>query len=83
MYVNGNLAALVSNEVGPGFGQPVDANIPVELTPEMIDFYNRQNTLTVPGTNIPVNVKPATDQLTNILVYLAIAGVVLYMLRRN
>lgn len=77
MYVNGNLAALVSNEVGPGFGQPVDA-----MRAALIDPAD-QFLPTIPGTSIPVNVKPATDQLTNMLVYLAIAGVVLYMLRRN
>lgn len=56
--------------------------VPVELTPEMVDFY-KISAPTIPGTNIPVNTKPATDQLSNMLVYLAIAGVVLLMLRRK
>jgi hypothetical protein len=57
------------------------AETPVELTPEMIDFYNRSQMPNIPGTSIPLNVKPATDQLSNMLVYLAIAGVVLLMMR--
>ena len=61
MYVNGNLGELVSNTVGPGFGESVE--------------------LTVPGTSVPVNIQPATTQLTNMLVYLAIAAVVLYAYR--
>jgi hypothetical protein len=37
----------------------------------------------IPGTSIPLDVKPATDQLTNALVYLAIAGVILLMMRNR
>lgn len=61
MYVNGNLGEVVSNTIGPGFGEPVE--------------------LTVPGTSVPVDIQPATTQLTNMLVYLAIAAVVLYAYR--
>ena len=63
MYVNGNLGQLVSNTVGPGFGDPVELG------------------LTIPGTSVPVDIQPATTQLTNMLVYLAIAAVVLYAYR--
>lgn len=61
MYINGNLGQLVSNTIGPGFGEPAE--------------------LTVPGTSIPVDIQPATTQLTNVLVYLAIAAVILYAYR--
>jgi hypothetical protein len=62
-----------------------DSGTPIELTPEMVDFYNRQRSFvpTIPGTNIPVNVKPATNQLTNVLIYLAIAGAVILLMRRK
>jgi hypothetical protein len=60
-----------------------DSGTPIELTPEMVDFYNRQRSFvpTIPGTNIPVNVQPAQSQLTNMLVYLGIAAAVILLLR--
>jgi len=60
-----------------------DSGTPIELTPEMVDFYNRQRSFvpTIPGTNIPVNVQPAQSQLTNVLVYLGIAAAVILLLR--
>jgi len=58
---------------------------PIELTPEMVDFYNRQRSFvpTIPGTNIPVNVQPAQSQLIDILVYLALAAAVVLIMRRK
>jgi hypothetical protein len=57
--------------------------LPIELTPEMVDFYNRERSFvpTIPGTDIPVNVQPAQSQLTNMLVYLGIAAAVILLLR--
>ena len=63
MYINGNLGELVSNTVGPGFGEPVE--------------------ITIPGTSVPVNVQPATTQLTNTLIYLAVAAALLMLYRRR
>lgn len=77
MYINGNLG-FVSNTIGPDFGTPI------ELTPEMVDSYQRiygRMLPTIPGTNIPVNVQPAQTQLTNVLVYLGIAAAVILLLR--
>ena len=74
MYINGNIG------LSPKFD---DSGTGIELTPEMVDFYNRQRSFvpTIPGTNIPVNVQPAQSQLTNILVYLGIAAAVILLLR--
>lgn len=44
-------------------------------------MYLNQAELTVPGTSVPVDIQPATTQLTNMLVYLAIAAVILYAYR--
>ena len=62
-----------------------DSGTLIELTPEMVDFYNRQRSFvpTIPGTNIPVNVQPAQSQLTNMLVYLALAAAVVLIMRRK
>lgn len=65
------------------------AESPVEVTPEMVDFYRRTygtdpGTLTtIPGTNMPVNIQPAQTQLTNVLIYLAVAAALLMLYRRR
>lgn len=65
------------------------AESPVEVTPEMVDFYRRTygtvpGTLTtIPGTNIPVNIQPAQTQLMNVLVYVALAAALVLILRRK
>ena len=66
--------------LSPGYD---DSGTPIELTPEMVDFYNRERSFvpTIPGTDIPVNVQPAQSQLTNMLVYLGIAAAVILLLR--
>jgi len=60
--------------------------LPIELTPEMVDFYQRTygtQVTTIPGTNIPVTMQPAQSQLTNMLVYLGIAAAILLLYRRR
>ena len=75
MYINGNLGQLVSNTVGPGFGESDEAMRAALIDPADQFLPN------IPGTSVPVNIQPATTQLTNMLVYLAIAAVVLYAYR--
>lgn len=65
MYINNTLGELVSNTIGPGFGEPVESGF------------------TIPGTSVPVDIKPATTQLTNTLIYLGIAAALLMLYRRR
>ena len=61
------------------------AETPVEMTPEMIRFYqqSRGNLINIPGVPTPINVAPAQSQLTNMLVYLALAAAVVLIMRRK
>jgi hypothetical protein len=61
------------------------AETPVELTPEMIRFYeqSRGNLINIPGVPTPINVSPAQTQLTNVLIYLAVAAALLMLYRRR
>lgn len=56
---------------------------PIELTPEMVDFYNqqRQAKITVPGTSIPVDIKPAQTAMLNTLYAVVVVAVLLYLMR--
>ena len=77
MYINGNLGQTASNTIGPGFGEPVDL-IGVGLADPENQFLPN-----IPGTSVPVNIQPATTQLTNMLVYLAVAAALLMLYRRR
>ena len=80
MYVNGNLGELVSNTVGPGFGQPVEA-----MRAGLIDPADQflPNLIDVPGVQTKVDVSPAQSQLVNLLVYYGLAVAIVLLLRRG
>ena len=76
--VHGHCIAIADQRVVQTIG-------PVELTPEMIRFYeqSRGNLINIPGVPTPINVAPAQSQLMNILVYLALAAAVVLIMRRK
>jgi hypothetical protein len=64
--------------------------IPVEVTPEMVDFYNRQMRspvvtgpqpylVSVPGTDIKADINPATSEIINIVGLIGLALLTFYI----
>lgn len=66
--------------------------IPVEVTPEMVDFYNRQMRspvvtgpqpylVSVPGTDIKADINPATSEVLNIAGLIGLGLITLYLMK--
>lgn len=66
--------------------------IPVEVTPEMVDFYNQQTQqpvvtgpkpylVDVPGTDMQVDINPATSEVLNIVGLIGLGLITLYLMK--
>jgi hypothetical protein len=54
---------------------------PVEVTSEMVDFYNQQQGISIPGTSLRADIQPAQQSLMNTLYLVGAVAVLVYLMR--
>lgn len=57
------------------------SELPVEVTPEMVDFYNQQRGISIPGTSLRADIQPAKQSLMNTLYLVGAVAVLVYLMR--